>query len=112
MNDKTVSLIRELADRLGTTTEAMVELFVPWVVSSAVVWAVLMPVVCGLAVLAVRKAHAIQNDLDRDIPILVSWVLLVVVGFATVASLADLVAVLAAPRAAAILSILDAVRGE
>ena len=111
MNEQTVSLIRELADRLGTTTNELIEMFLPRVVVGSVAWAVLSLLFAALTAWAVKRAHA-SEDSERGVAIVLSWAALLVAALFVAASLADMATVLASPRAAAVLRILEAVRGE
>lgn len=112
MNQQTAALVRELAAQLGTTADRLVDLFVPRVVTGAIFHLIVWPVLVVLAVWLVRKAHRVEDDLDREIPIAGAWVLVLVVSITATFAIGEAVKTLASPQAASIVSILRALRGE
>jgi hypothetical protein len=112
LNTETINLIRELAAQLGTSADHLIALFVPRVIASAITWIFAGSATYPLCYTMIRKAHAIQDSCDRDLPIAFSWVFGVIACiFATVA-IGTSIATLVSPEAAAILEIMSAIRGS
>lgn len=64
MNSETVTLIRELADRLGVTADRLVDLFIPRVVADAAFWMIVG--IVGLAVVWGSMYRASKHDWFED----------------------------------------------
>lgn len=112
MSPETASLIRELAAQFGVATDQLINLFVPRVIASSIAWIVVGAAIYVGAYFAIRKAASVEDHYDRDYALTITWIVAVVIcGIGTIAA-ATSIADLASPRAAAILEILHAIRGE
>ena len=113
MNPETIALIRDLAAQLGTTADHLIALFVPRVIAGAIFWIFVgTAIYCG-AYTGLRRVHAIPEDAhDRHFPITICWIASIALCLLFTFAIGDAISTLASPRAAAILAILRAVRGE
>lgn len=112
MNPETADLIRELATQFGVATDQLIDLFVPRVIASAIFWILAGTAAPLCAWLAIRKAGSVEDEYEGGFALTIAWIVSVVVCLIGVVAVGQSIADLASPRAAAILEILQAIRGE